>query len=84
MNDTPPDVDAAFTAMFATLTPTQRVRMVSEMFDSARRHLVSGIRAEQPDITECELKVQVFLRTYRDDYAPAERDRIVASIRQQT
>ena len=70
--------------MFATLTPTQRVRMVSEMFDSARRLLVSGIRAEQPDITDTELKVQVFLRTYRDDYAPAERDRIVASIRQQT
>ena len=84
MNDTPPDVDAAFTAMFATLRPTQRVRMVSEMFDSARRLLVSGIRAEQPDITDTELKVQVFLRTYRDDYAPAERDRIVASIRQQT
>ena len=84
MNDTPPDVDAAFTAMFATLTPTQRVRMVSEMFDSARRLLVSGIRAEQPDITDTELKVQVFLRTYPDDYAPAERDRIVASIRQQT
>ena len=83
MNDTPPDVDAAFTAMFATLTPTQRVRMVSEMFDSARRLLVSGIRAEQPDITDTELKVQVFLRTYRDDYAPAERDRIVANIRQQ-
>ena len=70
--------------MFDTLTPSQRVRMMSEMFDTARRILVSGIRAEQPDITDTELKVEVFLRTYRDDYAPAERDRIVASIRQQT
>jgi hypothetical protein len=83
MNDTPPDVDAAFSAMFATLTPTQRVRMMSEMFDTVRRILVSGIRAEQPDISDTELKVQVFLRTYRDDYAPDERDRIVAFIRQQ-
>jgi hypothetical protein len=83
VNDTPPDVDAAFTAMFATLTPSQRVRMMSEMFDTARRILVSGIRSEQPDITDTELKVQVFLRTYRDDYPPAERDRIVAYIRQQ-
>jgi hypothetical protein len=56
--------------------------MMSEMFDTARRILVSGIRAEQPDISDTELKVQVFLRTYRDDYAPAERDLIVAHIRQ--
>ncbi|WP_396626827.1 hypothetical protein [Luteitalea sp.] len=81
MSDTPPDVDAAFSAMFATLTPTRRVRMMSEMFDTARRLLESGIRAEQPDITDTELKVEVFLRTYRDDYAPAERDRIVEHIR---
>jgi hypothetical protein len=83
MNDTPPDVDAAFSAMFATLTPTQRVRTMSEMFDTARRLLVSGIRAEQPGITDTELKVEVFLRTYRDDYTPAERDRIVADLRRQ-
>lgn len=82
MNDTPPDVDAAFTAMFATLTPSERVRMMSEMFDTARRILVSGIRAEQPDISDTELKVEVFLRTYRDDFSAEERDRIVAHIRQ--
>ena len=63
-------LDAAFTAMFSALTPSQRVRMMSEMFDTARRILVSGIRAEQPEITDTELKVEVFLRTYRDDYAP--------------
>lgn len=83
MNDTPPEVDAAFTAMFATLAPSQRVRMMSEMFDTARRLLGSGIRAEQPGISAAELRVQVFLRTYRDDYAPADRDRIIAYIRKQ-
>lgn len=82
MSDTPPEVDAAFTAMFATRTPSQRVRMMSEMFDTARRILVSGIRAEQPTISDTELKVEVFLRTYRDDYAAADRDRIVAYLRQ--
>lgn len=81
MTDTPPDVDAAFTAMFATLTPTERVRMMSEMFDTARRILIAGIRDEQPDISDTELKVQIFLRTYRDDYSPGERDRIIAHIR---
>ena len=82
MSETPPDVDAACTAMFATRTPSQRVRMMSEMFDTARRLLVSGIRAEQPAISDTELKVEVFLRTYRDDYTAADRDRIVAYLRQ--
>ncbi len=82
MSDTTPEVDAAFTAMFATLTPTERVRMMSEMFDTARRILVSNIRANQPDISDVELRVQVFLRTYHDDYTPEERDRIVAYVRQ--
>lgn len=82
MNDTTPEVDAAFAAMLATLTPTERVRMMAAMFDTARRILVSNIRANQPDISDVELRVQVFLRTYHDDYTPAERDRIVAFIRQ--
>jgi hypothetical protein len=81
MSDTRPDVDAAFTAMFAALTPARRVRMTCEMFDTARRILVAGIRSVDPDISAAELRVQIFLRTYGDDYAAADRDRIVAAIR---
>lgn len=83
MSDTPPDVDAAFTAMFATIPPAERLRMTCEMFDTARRLLVANIRATQPDISETELRVQIFLRTYRDDYTEEERARIIAQIRQQ-
>jgi len=82
MSDTTPDVEAAFTAMLASLTPTQRVRMMSEMFDTSRRILISNIRAKHPGISDVELRAQVFLRTYPDDFAPEERDRIVAFIRQ--
>ena len=82
MTDTAADVEATMAAMFAALTPTQRVRMMSGMFDTMRRLLVAGIRAEQPDISDTELRVEIFLRTYRDDYAPSERDRIVGQIRE--
>ena len=81
MNDTTPEMDAAFAAMLATLTPAQRVRMMSEMFDTARRILASNIVANQPDISDVELRVQIFLRTYPDDFTAEERDRIVAYIR---
>lgn len=64
------------------LTPTQRVRMMREMFATDRRLLVTGIRAEQPEISDTELPVESFRRTYRGDYTPEERDRIVAALRQ--
>lgn len=81
MSDTTPDVEAAFAAMLAALSPTERVRMMSGMFDTARRILVSNIRASHPGISEVELRVQIFLRTYAEDFAPEERARIVAYIR---
>ena len=82
MSDTTPQVDAAFTAMFATRSPGERVRMMSEMFETARRLLTAGIRAEQPGITDTELRVQVLLRTYHDDLDSGELEKIAAYIRQ--
>lgn len=82
MNDTPLHVEAAFLAMFATRTPSERVRMMSDMFDAARRILVSNIRATHPEITGVELRVQIFLRTYAADFTAEQRDHIVAQIRQ--
>lgn len=82
MTDTPPDVEAAFTAMFRQLSPAARLRMTSEMFDTARRLMIANIRANHPDISDTELRVQVFVRTYGDDYSESERTRIVEQIRQ--
>jgi hypothetical protein len=56
--------------------------MISDMFDAARRILVSNIRATHPGIDDTELRVQVFLRTYADDFTAEQRDHIVAQIRQ--
>jgi hypothetical protein len=61
--------------MLASLTPSQRVRMMSGMFDTACRLLVSNIRATHSDISDIELRVQTFLRTCPDDFTPSKRDR---------
>lgn len=81
MNDTRPEVQRTLDVMFAALSPAQRVRMMSGMFDTMRRLLASGIRAEQPEISEAELRVQMFLRLYRNDFTREECERIVAAIR---
>ena len=81
MNDTPPDVAAAFTALFMARTPSDRVTMACEMFDLARTLVIAGIRADRPDISEDDLRVAVFERTYGGDFSPEARARIIARLR---
>jgi len=78
MNDTQPDVEARFAALFRQRSGSDRVRMACEMFDLARALMVSNIRALHPGISETELRVEVFERMYGSEFTPAERARVVA------
>ena len=81
MNDTPPEIEARLNALLMQRSGSDRVRMACEMFDFARALMVGNIKAEDPDITGAELRVKVFERTYRDDFNPDDRARIVARLR---
>ena len=84
MNDTTPDVAARYRALLMARSGSDRLRMACEMFDCAREMMIAGIRAEQPDITDAELRVAVFLRTYGGDFTTEERERIVTRVRATT
>lgn len=65
-----------------SLTPAERLTMVSGMFDSARALVLAGIRARLGgDATEQDLRVALFLRFYGGDLAAAELQRIVSEMR---
>ena len=81
MNDTPPDVAAALTALFMHRSEGERAMMTFEMFDLARTLMAADIRARHPEIAETELRVQIFERTYGADFDAADRARIVERIR---
>jgi hypothetical protein len=81
MNDTPPDVGAAFTALLMQRSEGDRAMMTFEMFDMARALMTADIRARHRGITETELRVQIFERTYGNDFDEADRARIARSIR---
>jgi hypothetical protein len=82
MNDTSPDVEARLRDLFMQRSGSDRVRMVSEMFDLARALVVAGIKAEWPDVTPQELRVKIFERMYGDDFDADARARIIARLRQ--
>ena len=81
MNDTPPDVRATFTALLMQRSAGERVMMAFEMFDMARTLMTAYIRTHHPGIAEPELRVLIFERTYGNDFAEADRSRIVRRIR---
>ena len=81
MNDTPPDVRAAFTALLMQRSEGERAMMAFEMFDLARALMTADIRARDPGIAETELRVQIFERTYGSDFDGADRARIARRIR---
>ena len=81
MRDTSPDVDAAFTALFAERSASERLRMTCEMFDDAKALAVAGIRAGDPGISPADLRVALFDRLYFGDFDAAAQSRIRAALR---
>jgi hypothetical protein len=80
MTDTPPDVAAAFRALIMQRTEGERAMMAFEMFDLARLLMTADIRAQQPGITDDELRVRVFERTYGHDFDESDRRRVMSQI----
>src|SRR3954470_7793659 len=81
MSDTTPEMAARYRAMVQARPPGgARFKIASDMFDITRNLLVAGIRAARPDITEGELRQELFLRYYGDEFCPEQRGRILAAI----
>lgn len=81
MRHTAPDVDAAFTALFADRSASERVRMACEMFDAAKTLMAADIRDKCPGISPAELRVQMFTRLYWGDFDAETMSRISAALR---
>lgn len=80
MTDTTPDADAAFTALFAARSASDRLQMMCGMFDAAKALATADIRARQPDISHAELRIRLFDRLYFGDFAADVRARIIADL----
>ena len=57
------------------------LRMVSEMFESAKRLITASVRSTEPDISETELRVRIFDRLYVDDFDEATKVKLRAALR---
>ncbi|MBT5305019.1 MAG: hypothetical protein HON76_18150 [Candidatus Scalindua sp.] len=58
-------------------TPTERLRMVSRMYDSSRKLVISSIKSEGGKLSSSQLCVQPFLRIYGSDFTVVDRKKII-------
>jgi hypothetical protein len=82
MTDTPPEVEDAYVRMFTRLTGTERLRMISDMFETAKALVIADIRANEPNISPDELRERLFSRLYADDLDERTRAAVVARLQQ--
>jgi hypothetical protein len=72
MNDTHPAIAARFRNLIMLKSPEERLLMGCSMFDAARQIVQSAICNSRPDITESELKKEIFIRFYGTDFNQAD------------
>ena len=80
MSDTLPPIEQRYKEMLLARTPSERMRMVSRMYDSARKLVISSVQNGKQQLTASQLRGQLFLRMYGNDFTVAERERIVHKI----
>jgi hypothetical protein len=84
MNDTPPEIEEKVREIFRKKTPEERIRMGCEMYDASRYLVQQALLRENPNISEVELKQQLFLRFYGNEFSKEKLDGILAHLAKHT
>ena len=78
MSDTHPDVAVRFRDLMMSKTGQQRLLMGCSMYDAARQIVRSSIYNDRPEITDEEMKKEIFLRFYGREFSRADREKFLS------
>jgi hypothetical protein len=81
MLDTHPDIAARFREMMMRKSGEQRLRMGCSMHESVKQIVRSAICESHPEITEAEMRREIFLRFYGHEFSRDDRERLFDSWR---
>jgi hypothetical protein len=81
MNDTHPDVAIRYRDLMMSKTGQQRLRMGCSMYDTAKTIVRSAIYNSRPEITDAEMKKEVFLRFYGKEFSRTDREKFLSAMK---
>lgn len=78
MLDTHPEVAIHFRDLMMSKSGQERLLMGCSMYDTAKQIVRSAIYNNQPQITNDEMKKEIFLRFYGREFSRAEREKFLS------
>ncbi|MCS6989847.1 MAG: hypothetical protein NZM06_10065 [Chloroherpetonaceae bacterium] len=78
-SDTSPEIQRRYREMILARSPEERFRMGLDACALARKFALASL---PPDLDETEKRVQLFLRYYKNDFSPEQREKIIAALRE--
>lgn len=76
MKDTTPEIEKLYNQLLMSKSGSERLRMASDMFDSARTLVRSSLKNK--NLSSEHLEWEVFLRMYGKDFDKSTLDQIFA------
>ena len=80
MNDTSPLVESIFLEMMMKKSGQERLMMGFSMFEMARKQVVASIKRDNPNVNIKDLRREIFLRFYGQEFSPEEREKILRKL----
>ncbi|OHB48729.1 MAG: hypothetical protein A2099_00125 [Planctomycetes bacterium GWF2_39_10] len=80
MKDTDILVESRFLEMMMERSGQERMKMGFSMFDMARRQVIASIKERNPNAGENDIKKEIFLRFYAQEFSPKEQEKILNCI----
>jgi len=77
MNDTHPEMAVRFRELMMSKTGQERLLMGCSMYDTAKEIVCSSIYNNNPGITKADMRREVFLRFYGQEFSRAEREKLL-------
>jgi len=77
MNDTSPQIAEKMRELIQKKTPEERLKMGCSMYDFSKQLVIHSILESQPGLSITELRRELFLRFYGNDFNPGKRQEIL-------
>jgi len=80
MNDTSPQIAEKIREMICKKTPEERLKMGCSMYDFSKQLVTYSLLETRPGLSPRELRRELFLRFYGNDFDSTTREKIITHI----
>lgn len=77
MDDTTPEIAEKMREMIRMKSPIERFKMGCSMYDTSKYLVIRGILEDNPNISETDLRKELFLKFYGNDFDSVKRQKIL-------